>query len=113
MPSYAEKSRFASPSEFRWRKAKLQEKTEVKAEESKGRYWKVHPFGRGCVLETASGDFHGAPHRCCSGSAATTLGRGRWHAPGDLQFRGGVLKSLTGAEWYRTMIISEICDFQQ
>ena len=23
------------------------------------------------------------------------------------------LKSLTGAEWYRTMIISEICDFQQ
>ena len=23
------------------------------------------------------------------------------------------LKSPTGAEWYRTMIISEICDFQQ
>ena len=47
VPSYAEKSRFASPSEFRWRNAKLQEKTELKAEESKGRYWKVHPFGRG------------------------------------------------------------------
>ena len=68
----------------------------------------------GCVLETASGDFHGAQHRCCSGSTATTLGRGRWHAPGDLQFRGRVfLKSPTGAEWYRTMNISEICDFQQ
>ena len=86
------------------------DKTELKTEESKGRYWTVLSYWVWKAVgasKMASSDFHGdAQHRCCSGSAATNVGRGSWHAPGDLQFRGGVflksptvfLKSPTGAE---------------